>query len=455
MADKKLFRDPIYNFISFDKEKDKVLLELIKTPEFLRLKRIKQLGVSYYTYPSAVHDRFSHSIGVSYLIGLIYDRLNVPQNINVIDSDGESHEINKDNFKLLLQTAGLLHDIGHGPFSHAFDRIKNLDFKHEKIMINILGRNSIRNIFEKEFQNQFLKQHAVECIKELINNTFSVRWANEIISSQIDADRIDFLLRDAYMCGVEYVSFDYDWLLYNMRIDNIPSENREGLIIDAQKGLHSLESFIISRYHMYEQVYHHKTTSCFVILLKCIITRVRDLINKECLSDLCIFDNSIVKFLKDQSDIDSFLKLDDNYIMTYISLWAEKSSDEILKELSKCFFYRRPYKMIKEIKGESPFHRSDFDIMNKHFNNDTEKRDCYCIEDSYITNPYKDEYLLGTKLAAEAEHIWVNLKDNMIVELSEASDLIKALKNYSTKTNRAYVHRDHYESLIEKGLSHD
>jgi len=454
MVDKKFFRDPIYNFISFDKEKDKVLLELIKTPELLRLKRIKQLGVSYYTYPSAVHDRFSHSIGVSYLIGVIYDRLNVPKIISVIDSDGESHEIDKDNFKLLLQTAGLLHDIGHGPFSHAFERIDNLDFKHEKMMINILERDSIRNIFENGFQDEFLKQHAVECIKQLINNTLSEYWANEIISSQIDADRIDFLLRDAYMCGVEYVSFDYEWLLHNMRIEYIPSENRKGLIIDAQKGLHSLESFIISRYHMYEQVYYHKTTSCFVNLLKCIICRVRDLINRECLGDLCIFDDSIVKFLKDQSDIDSFLKIDDNYIMTYISLWAEKSSDDILKELSKCFFYRKPYKMIKEIRGDKLFDRNDYDIISKYFNND-QKRDCYCLEDSYIFNPYKDEYILGTKPAKEAEHIWVNVKNNGIKDLSAASDLIKALTNLTTKTNRAYVHRDHYKPLIAMGLSHD
>ncbi|MFO7802403.1 MAG: HD domain-containing protein [Desulfovermiculus sp.] len=135
MKDLKVFRDPVYNLISFSKEEDKPVLELLDCPEVQRLKRIRQLGLSYFTFPSAVHDRFSHSLGVAYLIGVMVENLNPPQPLIISEAE-EDISLSKEELKLLLQMTGLLHDIGHGPFSHAFERAVGID--HEQISQQII-----------------------------------------------------------------------------------------------------------------------------------------------------------------------------------------------------------------------------------------------------------------------------------------------------------------------------
>ena len=133
----KVFRDPIYNLITFDKEKDLLLLRLIDTYEFQRLRRIRQLGLSWLTYPTAVHTRFSHSLGVAYLAGKIFDRLKLEEEIEIPEEEeGENYILKREQLKLLLQTGALLHDIGHAPFSHAFEPLMDQD--HEDWSVNII-----------------------------------------------------------------------------------------------------------------------------------------------------------------------------------------------------------------------------------------------------------------------------------------------------------------------------
>ena len=131
MNDKKVFRDPIYELISFDKNKDRTLIQILNSSECQRLRRIRQLGVSYYTYPTSTHYRFSHSLGVAYIIGIMIDNLNIDDKIEIeeIGENGRKKiiKINKEQIKTLLQITALLHDIGHGPFSHAFEKISKVD----------------------------------------------------------------------------------------------------------------------------------------------------------------------------------------------------------------------------------------------------------------------------------------------------------------------------------------
>ncbi len=438
----KVFRDPIYQLISFDKEKDKPVLDIIDTPEFQRLRRIRQLGFSCYTFPGSVHDRFSHSIGVAHIVGEMIDSLNIPEPI-VIPQIDQDVKIDKYQIKLLLQLTGLLHDIGHGPFSHTFEKISKLN--HEKVSEKIIRSSelSISNILDNQ-KDELLKKYSKKWIIEILSGAFKPVWIRELISSQIDADRIDYLLRDAYMCGVKYADFDWKWLFLHMEIEKIPSEyDRLGLVINASKGIHALESFIISRYHMYEQVYFHKTTRCLETLAGIIIFRLGELFDKDELRNISFLDNSLPEFIKDHNNLNAFLKLDDFYLFTQFNIWAYNCNDEILQELCKCIMERNVFKMFGETIDEELLTDKQLLAINNLLG---DKFNYYYFKDSYLNSPYKDNYLLGRKDPESAEHIWLKTAQEL-KEFSQCSPIIKSLQNKDIKKRRVYIHRRYLDDI--------
>lgn len=440
----KVFRDPIYNLISFDKIKDESILKIIDTPEFQRLRRIRQLGLSSYTFPTSVHDRFSHSLGVTFLVGIMYDNLNVPNKIKVSLPDGNEIEITKEQLKLLLKLAGLLHDIGHGPFSHAFEKITKKD--HEELSISIIS-NENGYIFPilNSIKDELLAKYSVNWIIDIIKGTFTPIWAKELISSQLDADRMDYLLRDAYMCGVNYASFDYKWLFQNLEIGQIDSDhNRQGLIINANKGIHAVESFIVSRYHMYEQVYFHKTTRGFEVIAQKIFKRIKELIENG--EEVSFLNKNLLNFINDNSDIQAYLSLDDFNLYTHFNHWINNSTDNILQSLCTSLINRKPFKMVKEVVNKELFTWEDYKEIGTIFE-DSDKEKYFYFEDQYLNVAYKDNYLLGKKNSEHAEHIWLKLSSGELREFSEVSPIISSLKNNELRKKRAYIHRDYLETF--------
>lgn len=446
----KVFRDPIYNLISFDKKEDEPIVKIINSPEFQRLRRIRQLGLSNYTFPTSTHDRFSHSLGVAFLVGEMFDNLKVSERIKVLTPDGDDIELEKKQLRLLLKLAGLLHDIGHGPFSHAFEKITDVD--HEEMSIRIIS-NENGNIFPilKSIDDEILKKYSVEWIKDILNGSFKPIWAKELISSQLDADRIDYLLRDAYMCGVNYASFDIKWLFQNIEIGKIETEhNRQGLLINAKKGIHAVEAFIVSRYHMYEQVYFHKTTRGFEVITQKIFERLKELIDKN--NSPIFLNSNIPDFIGDNNNINAYLSLDDFNLFTHFNHWLENSKDDILKSLCKSIIHRHPYKMFKEVENDELFNREEYRKLSEIFANDQEKENYFYFDDQYLNVAYKDNYLLGKKMAERAEHIWLKYSNGSLKEFSEVSPIISSLKNNELRKRRAYIHRDYLEIKNKKGL---
>ncbi len=446
----KVFRDPIYSLISFDKKEDAPIVKIINTPEFQRLRRIRQLGLSSYTFPASTHDRFSHSLGVAFLVGEMFDNLNIQNKIEVLAPDGENVQLDKNQLRLLLKLAGVLHDIGHGPFSHAFEKITDVD--HEEMSKKIISNENgtILSIL-KNLDDEILARYSVEWINDIINGSFAPIWAKELISSQLDADRIDYLLRDAYMCGVNYASFDIKWLFQNIEIGEITTENnREGLLINAKKGIHAVEAFIVSRYHMYEQVYFHKTTRGFEVITQKIFLRLKRLMEDGKFS--LFLNKNLPDFLQDNSNINAFLTLDDFNLFTHFNHWIDNSDDDILKLLCKSIIYRQPYKMFKEVENNELFNREDYKKLSEIFDNNPEKEEYFYFDDQYLNVAYKDNYLLGKKQAERAEHIWLKYSNGDLKEFSGVSPIISSLKNNELRKKRAYIHRDYLTLKNEKGL---
>ncbi|MFL5789401.1 MAG: hypothetical protein ACJ748_15180, partial [Flavisolibacter sp.] len=292
-------------------------------------------------------------------------------------------------------------------------------------------------------EDPILKKYSSKWIKDILTGVFTPVWIKEIISSQFDADRLDYLLRDAYMCGVKYAGFDWQWLFHNMFIGEIKSQHRHAILFDGNKGIHSLESFVVSRYHMYEQVYFHKTTRGFEAIVNSIFKRLNYLIQEKRIDDGYFLGNNFSNFLQDYESIDDYLRLDDYYMTTHFNHWTSYSKDGILKELCLAFINRQPFKLLKTMKSENFDVRELNEIQDVYKNKlGAEQYEYYFLVDDYKNNPYKDSYLLGKKSAEASELIWLK-KGKEIQELSNLSMIINALRNNEFKVTRFFVNRNY------------
>ncbi|WP_434343490.1 HD domain-containing protein [Mycoplasma sp. 06067-C1-B144P-99-0482-3] len=306
----KVIRDNVHGDIYFD---DVIYIQLINTYEMQRLRRILQLAGTQLAYPSATHTRFSHSIGTYYILKEFFK--------NKAFLKISSYE------QKLVKIAGLLHDIGHGAFSHTFEKIthKNHEQYTSEIILNKKG-----NIY------LILKKHHInpQDIVDIINGTYKNKIINLLVSSQIDADRFDYLKRDSISCGVDYATLDFKWMIRNAFII-------DDKIVFPKKTIYAIESYLLGRYHMYQQVYNHKTSTIFDAMLISWFKRVVDLFNKNYqFKDNRIIDFFSPLFYNRNISLESYLKIDD-YLMFDIFKNCSIETDEILSDLSKRLVERK------------------------------------------------------------------------------------------------------------------
>src|SRR6059036_1763400 len=281
----KYLRDPVHGSISFDKERERLVIDLINTREFQRLRRIRQLGALYLTFHGAEHTRFTHSVGVAFMAKRIFDSLlaggQIPQRPRAAE-----------RARLVAIAAALLHDVGHGPFSHLYEKVFN-DRRHEE-----WTRLIIRHA-RGEIGRLLRRAGLVDEILAVYDHTYRPPFVSDIVSSQLDADRLDYLLRDSFMTGVAYGRYDLDWILTNLRLARHGREaagpargraaggrpaapagrGRDGdlrLAINGMKGYHAAEQFVIGRYLMYQQVYYHKTSRSAEQMIRTALQRLVD-----------------------------------------------------------------------------------------------------------------------------------------------------------------------------------
>lgn len=315
LSEEKVFKDPVHHYVYV---RDQTIWELINTKEFQRLRRIRQLGTTYLTFHGAEHSRFSHSLGVYEITRRIisqFERNGYP--------DWPAEE------RLVSLCAALLHDVGHGPFSHSMEQIFDTD--HEAWTCNILLGDTDINKVLRAVSEDFPSEVAA-----VIKKTYPKPIVVSLISSQMDADRMDYLLRDAYYTGVNYGTFDLERILRVLR-------PYQGKMVVKDSGMHAVEHYLMSRYQMYWQVYFHPVTRSSEIILRQIFRRAMELYKQG--YSFRWMTGALQQLLNNTLSLQDYLKLDESLIQTAFAEWSEES-DWLLSDLCSRFLNRLLYKYI-------------------------------------------------------------------------------------------------------------
>lgn len=310
---RKILNDPVYGFISLPNE---LVYDLVEHPYFQRLRRIKQVGMTDLVYPGANHTRFHHALGATHLMQTAIENLRLK---GVRISEGEARG---------ALVAILLHDIGHGPYSHSL----------EYTVVNNVSHESISELLMERLDKQF--NGALQTGIEIFKGSYPKPFLHQLVSSQLDMDRLDYLSRDSFYTGVS------EGVVSNQRIIKMLNVYNNNLVVE-EKGIYSIEKFIVARRLMYWQVYLHKTVVSAERLLISILKRAKycarqgqDLFASPALRYFLYEDHGINEFLNDPKVLDTFVKLDDFDILGAIKVWTNHN-DKILSDLCNKLVNRR------------------------------------------------------------------------------------------------------------------
>ncbi|RFU62371.1 HD domain-containing protein [Peribacillus glennii] len=412
LSEEKVFKDPVHRYVHV---RDRVIWDLIGTREFQRLRRIRQLGTTFLTFHGAEHSRLNHSLGVYEIVRRIIDDFFAGRP----EWDGQE--------RLLSLCAALLHDLGHGPFSHSFEKVFDLDHEHFTRQI-ILGDTEVNRVLSK-VDTLFPKM-----VAEVIAKTYENKLVVSLISSQIDADRMDYLQRDAYFTGVSYGHFDMERILRVMR-------PREDQVVIKHSGMHAVEDYIMSRYQMYWQVYFHPVTRSAEVILTKILHRAKRLYESG--YQFKHEPRHFYSLFAGDVSLEDYLKMDESMMLYYFQMWEEES-DPILSDLCDRFVNRKLFKYTE-------FHPSN-DQMNKlmELNSLFKKAgidpEYYLVVDSSSDLPY-DFYRPGEEEERLPIHLLKNNGD--IRELSRESEIVDAISGKRRTDHKLYFPED----LLREGPS--
>ncbi len=395
----KIFNDPIYGLIRIP---DPLIFELINDAYFQRLRRISQMGLSYLVFPGAHHTRFHHALGSMHLMTKAIQLLRYK---GVVINEEE---------ELGLLLAILLHDVGHGPFSHAMENSLVENMSHEHISIN----------FMETLNNKF--NGSLTLAIEIFKGTYRKKFLNELVSSQLDMDRLDYLKRDSFYTGVAEGNINAERLITMLNVV-------DGHLVVEEKGLHSVEKFLMARRFMYWQVYLHKTGLVAEQLLINTLKRAKDLAKNGAKLPGSDALNFFLTQEIDQSNFDAdvlhkFSSLDDVDIMSAIKSW-QNNEDYVLSNLSERILNRKLFRIKLKDKAIT---NSKFET---HFNQFKQKQGLSSEETKYFV--FKGE-ITNTIYNREKEHIRILHKNGKVSDIATASNDLN-ISSYSNKSSKYYM----------------
>ncbi|MEM7433562.1 MAG: HD domain-containing protein [Myxococcota bacterium] len=404
-----ILRDPVHGLIAFEGMAERVIRSLLDTREVQRLRRVRQLGLASLVFPGAEHTRFSHAVGAAYVMQALLQR------IDACSDDLPPDQRLDDEARAEALAAALLHDAGHGPFSHLFEEVLPHARHHEQWTQDIiLDPSTDVNQTLEGFSSGMSTR-----VAQLLDGTYRLRYLSESVAGTLDVDRADYLLRDSHMTGVRYGLYDLDWLLQALAFACV--DGRWVLGIQGRKGLPPAESFFLGRHFMYQQVYHHKATRAAEALVRALFTRVSELVANGSPPDP-LLPAFRAAALDEPLSLGEHLRMDDAEMLTCLADW-EHGADDVLSDLSRRLRSRVLPKTVPLPDGKPELWTRAFDAVSSLVEARGYRADLSVWLDIAEDVPYREPS------DSSADGLWVTLRHQPLQRLGDASFLLGQLRN--------------------------
>ena len=409
-----ILRDPVHGIVSFDGAEERVVASLLRTREVQRLRHVRQLGLTSLVFPGAEHSRFSHAMGAAHVMSRLLSGIrgapDVPQEQRLTASD-----------TVCALAAALLHDLGHGPFSHLFEELLPNTWDHERWTGEILQDPATQVCCALER----LEGGLAARVAALLAGQSRLRYLSQSVSGMLDVDRCDYLLRDSHMTGVRYGLFDLDWLLAALRVAQAPN-GEWVLAVEGRKGLPPIEQYFLGRHFMYRQVYHHKATRAAECLMRVLFRRVIERVREG--APPAATPRAIVASARGEAySLGDYLELDDARLLTCFAEW-EQGDDPILADLSRRVRERDLFKTLP-IRGGPHLHEELLQKAREVALRRGLHPDYSVVLDHTSDVPYWEG-------VDGSGGLWVAIRDRPAVRLGDVSFLLRELRNKPVRQTR-------------------
>jgi HD superfamily phosphohydrolase len=414
-----ILRDAVHGLVAFEGERERVVHALLATAEVQRLRRVRQLGLASLVFPGAEHSRFSHALGTAYVMARLLDRI-AGLHVELDPSQQLDAEAARDAF-----SAALLHDLGHGPFSHLYEEVLPGAPRHEDWTEQLIldGGTDVHRALEA------MGAGTATRVARLARGEHRLTYLGHAVSGTLDVDRCDYLLRDSHMTGVRYGIYDLDWLLRALTLGEVQEADGTRstvLAIEGRKGLPPIEGFFLARNYMYQQVYHHKAVRAAEVLIRAILQRASELLCDGEELEGC--PPAFKLAARGQShSLGAYLDLDDAALSSCIAGW-QRTKDPCLADLSRRFMRRALPKTLPlpDAPEAAPLWQQCHDVAREIALRSGYRPDLYVWLDVPSDVPYAEPE------SPRSQALWVSLRHRPMSRLGDVSFLLRELRNKRT-----------------------